>query len=384
VRRLQRELEAAGLAGALLVQGVDRFYLSGTLQAGYVAVALEGDPLVLVRRDPVRAAAESPFPVQPLGSVRQLSDELRAAFGSVPSPLGLEFDVLPVVQVERIRNLLPGVPFADASPALLSARSVKSPAEIELIRSAAEVVSGAVARVPELLQPGVREIDLAADLEREMRRAGHQGLLRMRGFGQEMFFGHVMAGASAATVTGINAPTGGRGPSAAFPQGSSSREIRSGEPVVVDLVGCWQGYHSDQTRMFSLGPPSRECLDMYRAALEVQAAVLAAVRPGVPGAELYRVAIAAAQATPYAGFFLGEQHKVGFVGHGIGLEVDEEPFLAPGYQRPLEEGMVFALEPKFIREGVHVVGVEDTFAVTAAGWQRLTPSPQEWGAVTEA
>ncbi|NTU59914.1 MAG: aminopeptidase P family protein, partial [Deltaproteobacteria bacterium] len=85
---------------------------------------------------------------------------------------------------------------------------------------------------------------------------------------------------------------------------------------------------------------------------------------------------AAAAQTPFASSFLGERHKVGFVGHGIGLEVDEPPFLARGFDAPLEEGMVFALEPKFILEGRGVAGVEDTYVVTATGVERLTPSPQ--------
>ena len=383
VRRVQRELAAAGLGGALLVQGMDRYYLTGTLQSGFVVVAADGDPLLLVRRDPERAAAESPFPVTPLGSARQLAEQIRAAFGAVPEPLGLELDVLPVVQAERLKAGFPGVAFGDASPAVMAARAVKGEGEVAHIRRAAEGVAAAVARVPEFLRAGVREIDLSADLERELRRHGHMGLLRMRGFGQEIFYGHVMAGATAATVSGGNAPTGGAGFSAAMPQGAGERAICAGEPVVVDLVGVSQGYHSDQTRMFSVGPPRDEHAAMYRAALQVHEAVLAAVRPGVSGAELYRIALDTAVSTPFADCFLGERHKVGFVGHGVGLELDEEPFLAPGYRKPLEAGMVFALEPKFIREGVAAVGVEDTVLVTADGCQRLTPSPQAWGVVSE-
>lgn len=381
VGRVQAELAAAGLGGMLLQQTMDRYYITGTAQAGFVMVGAQGDPLVLVRRDPDRAALESPFAVTPLTSARHLAEQVQERFGEVPQPLGLELDVLPVTQAERLKAGFPGVRFGDATPALMGARAVKGEGEIALIRRAAAGVTATVARVPEWLSVGVREIDLAADVERELRRQGHLGIVRMRGFGQEIFYGHVMAGATAAAVSGGNAPTGGTGLSPSFPQGAGERAIGAGEPVVVDLVGAWGGYYSDQTRMFSIGQPHAEHLAMYQAALQVHGAVLDAVHPGVSGAELYRIALEAAAATPFGDYFLGERHKVGFVGHGVGLELDEEPFLAPGYRKPLEAGMVFALEPKFIREGVVVVGVEDTLLVTANGYERLTESPQEWGVV---
>ena len=110
--------------------------------------------------------------------------------------------------------------------------------------------------------------------------------------------------------------------------------------------------------------------------MAVQEAVAAAARPGVAASRLFEVALEAASATPFGRHFMGERHKVSFVGHGIGLEVDEYPFLARGFDLPLEPGMVFALEPKFTLQGRGVAGIEDTFAVTGDGVERLTPSPR--------
>lgn len=380
-RRLQTHLREEGLGGAVLVQNVDRYYFSGSMQSGYVIVPAEGDPLVLVRRDPERAAEESPLPVHPLGSVRELADRVREAFGEVPSPLGLELDVLPVTQADRLKSLLPGVEFGDATRPVMSTRAIKSPWEIGQIRRAAEGVARVVARVPEFVREGMPEIELSANIECELRRLGHGGVNRMRGFNQELFYGHVMAGAPAASTTFLDAPTGGLGLSPALPQGSSSRPIHRGDPIVVDLVGNCGGYLSDQTRVFSLGEPSEPFLEVYETALAIQRAVIAAARPGVPAADLYGVALEAAAESRFAEHFLGEDHKVSFVGHGIGLEVDEYPFLARGFRLPLEQGMVFALEPKFILSGRGVVGVEDTFWVTPDGVERLTPSPHEFGII---
>lgn len=376
VRRFQGHLRAQGLAGAVLVQNADRYYFSGTMQSGHVVVPAEGDPLILVRRDPERAAAESPLPVVPVGTVKEVAGRVKERFGAIPSPLGLELDVLPAVQVERLQGLFPGATFGDATRAILLTRAVKSAGEIAAIREAARVVAEAVETVPEHLREGVTELEFSAAIEFELRRRGHAGACRMRGFNQELFYGHVIAGATAAVVSFLDAPTGGAGLGPAAAQGPSLRAIRRGEPVNVDLVGNFYGYMSDQTRAFSLGPVAEPFGAAFEAALAVQRAVTAEARPGVPASRLYDVALAAAAETPFGASFMGERHKVSFVGHGIGLEVDEYPFLARGFDLPLAEGMVFALEPKFILEGRGVVGIEDTFAVTASGVERLTPSPQ--------
>lgn len=374
--RFQRHLAEEGLAGAILLQNVDRYYFSGTMQAGYVIVPAHGDPLVLVRRDSERAAAESPLPVQTLGSARDLAARIREALGEVPSPLGVEEDVLPVGQLHRLRALLPGAELGDASGAIQRTRAVKSPWEVARIREAAHTVAAAVELVPRYLEAGISEVELAARLECELRMRGHGGLVRMRGFNQEIFYGHVMAGAAAATPSFLDAPTGGLGASPALPQGASRRPIRRGDPVVVDLVGNCVGYLSDQTRIFCLGDPQEPFAEAHEAALAVERAVVEVARPGVPASRLYQTALEAAAGTPFAEHFMGQVQKVSFVGHGIGLEVDEYPFLARGFDHPLEEGMVFAVEPKFVFAGRGVVGIEDTFWVGAEGVERLTPSPQ--------
>ncbi len=379
--RLQEHLRRAGIGAALLAQNVDRYYFSGTMQAGFVVVPAAGDPLVLVRRDPERAASESPLPVEALASVRDLPGRIQARWGEVPSPLGLETDVLPWDQVRRLQALFEGVEFRPAGDAVLRTRALKSPFEVAQIRAAGERVAAVLAEVPRWLRPGVRELELSARLEFELRQRGHGGVVRMRGFNQEIFYGHVMGGATAAEVSFLDAPTGGRGLAPALPQGPSARPLHAGEPVVVDLVGSHGGYLSDQTRVFCLGEPSRDLRRVYEAACGVQEAVEAAARPGVPASQLYRVALDAAAATPFGGHFLGERHKVSFVGHGLGLELDEYPFLARGFDLPLEEGMVFALEPKFILEGRAAVGVEDTYLVTATGVERLTTASRDLGVV---
>ena len=377
IRRLQELLRAGGMDAALYLQNVDRYYLSGSMQDGCVVVPAEGEAVALVRRDPDRAARESPLRVEPLPGLRALPGLVERVVGGTPRRIGMELDVLPVAQYRRLAALFPGAEVVDGSAPLIRVRCVKSPWEIERIRAAARVVAEAVDMLPGLLRPGITEIELSARMEQELRVRGHGGLIRMRGFNQEIFFGHVMAGESAAEPSFLDAPTGGRGLGPALAQGPSFREIRPGEPVVVDLVGNHQGYLSDQTRMFCLGPPGPRLREAFEAALGIADTVVAAARPGVPAGRLYEIALEEASRTPFGDAFLGSGRKVSFVGHGIGLEVDEPPFLARGVKMPLEEGMVFALEPKFVIPGFGAVGIEDTYRVAAVGLERLTPSPRE-------
>lgn len=381
VERFQRHLAAQGVGGALLAQVTDRYYFSGTAQMGYFFVPASGDPLLLIRKDVERARRESPFPVEPLESMRDLRRAVEAKYGAVPQPLGLEMDVLPVLQRDRFAGLFGGVAFADASQAVMLTRAVKSEAEVEAIRRAARAVGEAVARVPQWLRAGIAEVELAAEVEHAMRLLGHGGFMPMRGFNQRLFYGHIFAGATAAEPSGFDAPTGGMGLSAAVAQGSSRHAIEAGEPVVVDVVGHWGGYLCDQTRMFSVGRPRAPFEAVFEAARDIQRAVAEAARPGVKASRLYEIALEHAAQTPFADHFLGDADKVSFVGHGIGLEVDEYPFLARGFDMPLAEGMVFALEPKFIFRGLGVAGIEDTYVVRSDGVERLTVSPREWGII---
>lgn len=199
----------------------------------------------------------------------------------------------------------------------------------------------------------------------------------MRAFNQRLHYGHVFAGATAATPGGYDMPTVGMGLSAAVGQGPSKRTIQRGEPVVVDLVGHYNGYLADQTRLFSIGPIDPFYLEAFEAAKTIEHAVAAAAKPGTSAGDLYELALKTAHETGFAKHFMGEEYKVTFVGHGIGLEVDEYPFLAKGFDLSLKEGMVFALEPKFIFKGRAAIGIEDTYVVEPQGARRLTVSEQK-------
>ncbi len=369
--RFQAALGAAGFDGALIVQETDLVYLAGTGQSAHLLVPAEGRPALLVRKTFERARAESPLErVEPLSSLRELPAAL-ASVGLEGGRLGLELDVVPAASYLGYSRRLPGFGLADCSALLRRVRAVKSEWELQRIRGAAEMLS----HVPEWMarhaRAGMTELELAAELERELRLAGHQGPIRFRAFNNELFYGSVLAGPSAAVPGSTETPIVGPGANVAVSKGASHRPIEPGEPIVIDLAGAWEGYLADQTRTFSLGPLAGRWRDRYEAARVVMRAVVEEARPGVAPSRLWAVAAAAAGDRP--GFMGG----VSFVGHGFGLEIDELPVLAPGFDEPLEPGMVFALEPKFVLPGEGAVGIENSYLVLEDGVERLTTANEE-------
>lgn len=261
----------------------------------------------------------------------------------------------------------------DISTEIRLVRAVKSPYEIGKIKAAARLSDQLAARVPELLRAGKTEVELAGELEGYARSLGHQGIVRMRMWGSELFYGHLMSGSDAAVPSYLASPTGGQGVSSIIGQGAGFKEIQVNEPVLVDYVFALDGYISDHARIYAIGGLSDDLLDAHQAMLEIQEAVKVKAKPGVLTGELYDFMVSMAISKGYEEQFMGVgDRRIRFTGHGVGLELDEFPFIAKGQRLPLEEGMVIALEPKTIFPGKGVVGIENMHLVTDNGLETLT------------
>lgn len=373
IERLQQKLTAGGLDGALLVHPIDIYYFSGTRQNAVLWVPATGAPLLLVRKSLVRARQESS-----LAEVRPFppSKEFAAALPQGVQKIGLTFDVLPVAQYNLFLKLLPGRELVDLSAINRELRAVKSPWELELMRHSGAKLCSVYAQVPSFLRAGMREIDLAAEFESRMRQAGGEGHVRMRAFNQELFMGLAVAGDGACSPGFFDGAVTGQGLSPASPHGASARRIEAGMPVLLDYVGVFNGYLVDMTRMFVIGNLDAQLQQAFELSLAIQQHLVAHLKPGSICAELFAQAQAMAEAAGLAGHFMGPPgENAKFVGHGVGLELDEFPVLAQGFNTPLVAGQTIAIEPKFVFPGLGAVGIENTWAVTATGGEKLTNLP---------
>jgi Xaa-Pro aminopeptidase len=372
VSRFKEMLRGKGVQAALLLMPVDIYYFTGTRQNSALWIPADGQPMLLVRKSFVRAREESPIAdIRPFPSSKDLSTMLGEAYVTV----GMTFDAVPVQQHVYYSKVLPGRNFVDISKIIRELRSVKSSAELELLRISAEKFSSVLREVPTFIREGMRELDLAAELEYRLRRIGHEGFVRMRAFNQEIC-GGVAVASSAMSYGFFDGPVSGKGLSSASPQGASLDEIRAHVPILIDFVGVFNGYMVDMTRIFVIGSLDAELQRAFDVSLDIQEVVRQAMVPGAICEDIYRQAVSMAEKAGLGGNFMGmpgEQSR--FVGHGVGLELDELPVLAPGFSMPLIAGQVVAVEPKFVIPGKGVVGIENTFVVTEHGGDRLSDLP---------
>jgi Xaa-Pro dipeptidase len=374
-RALQRLMVAEGLDAVVLLQNADLFYFAGTIQSGCLFIPAQGEPVYMVRRDVRRAKAESALDgIVPFSSMREAPGILAGYGITGPKRIGMELDVLPVSLFERYRKVFSGAEFTDATPLIRRVRMIKSPYELEIMRDAARQVDLVYRRVSEVMREGMTELDLAAELEYVARREGHLGHIRMRVFNGEMLFGHTFSGPGGAVPAYTDTPLGGPGLNPAFGQGCGTGKIAAHEPVIVDFAGSRNGYLVDQTRVFALGGISDVLMAGHDDMLAVQERMREMTVPGAAWGDIYDACLALAIEQGHADHFMGfKGSQVSFIGHGVGIEIDEYPFLARGFNdMVMETGMVFAFEPKLVFPDLGAVGIENTFHLSENGLEQLT------------
>jgi len=379
ISRLQSCLQESHTDLAWIQQKADLFYFTGTIQNGHLFVPAHGSPFILIHKNLERAAAESPLEtLLPLHSPGEIPAVFRKLAIPIPGNIGLELDVLPANLYLSYQGLFEKSTLTDISPIIRRIRSVKSDYEIGLIRNAARLADAVLEGVASLLRPGITEVELAGKVEAHARQLGHQGIVRMRLWGSELFYGHLLSGPAAAVPSYLSSPTGGEGLSPAVAQGSGFRRIQRHEPVLVDYVFAFNGYLADCARIFSLGKLPEILLEGHRRMLELSAEIRRMARPGTVSGSLYDHAVAFAGTHGMGERFMGaDAYRIRFIGHGVGLELDEYPFLAKGQTQVLENGMTLALEPKLIFPGLGVVGIENTHVVGPEGLESLNAFPEE-------
>ena len=377
--RIRKGMKREELEALLVVQKMDFYYLSGTTQDGLLFVSLEGEPLLMIKRELERAKAESPLKdVIPINSTRDLPNLIKSHWGRTPKKLGLEFDMLPVKDYFRYQNIFPGVKLMDASPVMREARKIKSPFEIDLMRTAGEIGRRAYYEGKKVLREGMTEIEFGGLLEASAKAHGHEGLLRVRSLNYEAYTWHVLSGPTGGIVSQSDSPMGGLGLSPAFPVGASLKAMKAHEPILVDFGTCYHGYQVDETRMFSIGKMGKKFIDAYQACREIHDAILDEVKPRADCEGIFIRTLQLAEKLGYKDSYLGPPGlQTRFVAHGIGLELNELPFIAQEQSYLLEEGMTFSLEPKIVFPGEGSVGIENTVVVTKNGYEILTPLEQE-------
>jgi Xaa-Pro dipeptidase len=377
-RNFQLSLQEMDLDGAFVLQNADLFYFSGTIQSSVLFIPRQGEPVLMVQKGLQRAQHESPLKQILSATGRGQIKKVLRDFGFLDfKKIGLEMDVLPINLYSRYQQTFPEYDWSDVSGAILRLRMIKTPYEVEQIRSAARILHKGYMEIKEIIREGMTELEIDGHLALIARREGHMGILRMRGWNQEMTYAHVLSGESGATISFLDSPHGGRGNTPAMAQGASYRRIGKKEPIGIDYGIGINGYVADQFRTFVFGDLPAELMKAHDFSVEIHSLFAQEAKPGVSCSDLYRLALKKAEKTGFGEHFMGHgEGRVRFVGHGLGLEIDEDPVLTPRFNQRLEPGMVIALEPMFVFPGKGIVGLEDDYLVTQTGVDRLTLTDQ--------
>jgi Xaa-Pro aminopeptidase len=357
---------------AIFFGKVNLYYLTGTIQDGILLVPRDGAEEFWVRRSYVRACAESDFPViRPMASFR----DVRKSITRVPGSAHIETGVVPVGLWELFRKHIPVRAAASLDTAVAMTRAKKSPFEIALLRRAGKIHRKVLEDdVPCILQEGMNEAAFAIAVYGRMVSLGHQGVVRFGSFNTEIEVGQVAFGENSLYPTCFNGPGGCRGMGAAAPVlGDPGRRLKRGDLVFIDNACMVGGYQTDKTMNYVFqGSIPREAEEMHEKCVGIMEEIASMLVPGAVPSAIYS-SIIENQEPGFLLHFMGNaEPRVRFLGHGVGLVVDEPPVIAPGFDEPLEEGMAIALEPKYAFPGVGLVGIENTYLVTPGGGESIT------------
>lgn len=379
IARLQDGLTRAGFEATLLGYSRSLFYYAGTTQPSLLVVTPKEHALVVAAGGDL-AREESWVPPGRIASGGQESARsLLEAWGVRSGRLGLELDVLSAKAYLAFSELFSGLEPVDVTKLVLAQRARKDPEELAHMRGACASVHAGHLRVLEVLREGMTELELSAEVEDAQRRAGHEGIFFMRQLDFFMGRGPLASGENLTRIAGKVRSITGAGLSPSVPMGASTRRIERGDLIVVDIPTHCYGYHSDQSRTYSIGEPRGDGPDIYRRLKETADRLIEHVRPGVRCGELYDRAWTLAQDLGLGDRFMrlgNDPSPVPFIGHGLGLELNEPPLLAKGGREVLEEGMVVTLELETGGSPNEVTKLEDTLLVTSNGAEILTITPR--------
>lgn len=365
---IRRDMCDRGYDACLLAMDVNLLYVSGQVYNGYFYLPATGDPLFFVKR-PGGLEGDGVYNIRKPEQILEYFVDLGI---KKPEALLLEADELSYSEYMRLHALFTPTKTGNASSFMREIRKIKTPWEIEQFRQSGHQHTKTYAEIPQCYRPGMTDLEFQYEIESLMRKNGSLGVFRTFGANMDIFMGSILAGENAETPSPFDFALGGAGMDPSLPIGANGTPLKEGTAIMVDMAGNYTPYMTDMTRVFAVGQLSELAYKTHQVSLDIQYEIEAKAVPGLPASEVYAIAETIANREGLSAYFMGTKQQAKFVGHGIGLQINELPVFTPRSKDVLIEGMVFALEPKFVVPGVGATGVENSFLVTVNGLEKLT------------
>lgn len=368
VRELMRQ---AGLDAMLIDDFANLYYLTGRVYSGYAYIGnRDGDQMYFVKRmENLRGDG--------VVNIRKPEQMAESILLDTPAVLGLELDLMSFNMAGRLGKIFPGAQIADCTGMMRTARAVKTEAELHLLRRSGILHEGVYRRIPRLYREGMTDIEFEIEIEKALRLDGNLGQFRISGDTMETHMGSLITGDNADVPSPYDFAMGGAGLDPSIPTGACGELIKPHCSVMVDLCGNFTGYMTDMSRTFALESLEKLAMDAHQCSIDIIDRLVTLGKPGVAAADLYNVAMEMATERQLHTYFMGHRQHAGFIGHGVGIEVNELPVIAPRSRDILQRHNVIALEPKFVIPHVGAVGIESTFIVQDDGLECITNAPVE-------
>ncbi len=364
IRKLQGGMRREGIDGLFILQRVDLLYFSGTCQNGFLFIPAEGAALLLVKKYFPRAIAESPLKnIVQIQSVRDIPGELVQRCGEAVHRMAFEWDVMPVREFHFFNQLFPHSECLDGSPLIHAVRSAKSDWEIIQMERVARESARVFDYIEENLHPGDTLRELAGVVENFARSAGHAGRFRIRDYQNR---GAATQALLQSRVEIMKPPCFSEVSQGSVLLVKTEEKIGRGEPVALEIRFVLNGYHMNESRIFAVGPLTGETSAVCRAVLDLHNELLDALRPGLEIGQWIR------QVKKKRRSF---RPSLSIAGHGIGLELIEEPLISPESTQVLEKGMVLAVSADTGMDSPLSAGLKSVVLVTETGHRTLSRVP---------
>ncbi|MDD6778606.1 MAG: Xaa-Pro peptidase family protein [Bacteroidales bacterium] len=367
-QRIADQLKSQGTDAILVSENANLYYTSGRVFCGFTYITADGDVTYFVRR-PVGLTGDN---VRYIRKPEQIAELLP----QMPQSIALELDSAPFSTVERLRKVFGDARVANGSDILRRCRAVKTPYEIARLTESGVHHAMAYSRIPRIYRGGMTDVELQVEIERVLRNEGCLGQFRIAGGSMELFMGNLLTGENADAPSPYDFAMGGAGLDLSLPVGCNGSAINPGQTVMVDMCGNFTGYMTDMTRVYYVGRLDPTAAKAHQLSIDIHHRLAQEFHAGCEAKRMWEVAMEIVAEAGMDDYFMGHAQKAGFVGHGVGIEVNELPVLAPRSRDVLEDGNVIAIEPKFVIPHVGAVGIENTYVVRPDRLECITNAPE--------
>jgi len=373
--KVYKKMERHNIEGALVSCNANLYYLTGRVFRGYIYLHTTHKPVYFVIR-PVGLEGDN---VVYIRKPEQIPDILAGMGIEIPEHPGLEETTSTYADIMRMRKALNRAETHNLSAAMSEARMVKTPYEVDLMREDGKRQALTYSMISSLYRDGMSDIELQIEIERRLRLNGCLGFYRVSGQLMETNLGTILSGDNADNPTPYDFAVGGGGTDPSLPCGAAGRPIEAGSTVSVDACGNFNGYQTDMTRVWAHSPSElpETVLKAHRTSIQIHQCLQQIAQPGVECSSLYEEALRLVREAGLEEYYMGHTQKASFIGHGVGIELNEQPVITPRSRQILQAGMTIAIEPKFVIPGIGPAGIENTYLVTDNGLQCLTPMQED-------